>query len=416
MKGRLIKDITFFSLAEAFAGIVYFLFILVSARLLGVANFGLFQAVMGIYGIMFLFGNPLKVAAMHAVATSEDRLQPFVLGSFLRVALLIGGAYFVFLVILSPHLAKILQTNSLWPIIWVAVLLFVSTFLTTFYGGIQGKNLYLFFSITKVAGSLIVILLGVALIEMGFGASGAIVGYAGSMAILTIFFFTRRKLYNFKKGFYSIRHDMVPLARPLAVTGTHLFVLNFPAVVARIHLTEDMAGLFGTLFSLRNLVMPFAMAVVLPLYSRTISKHVEPRMLHTAVLLVLLLGGVFIVIGLLCPEWFFITLYGGEFVRASGYMALYGFALLLHMISMVVLFHDAAKGTFSFSLLLIPVILTTSLIILPGLSIWKIIVVHILSWGLYLACLIPYKLLVLPKTYNATTLPRDHQGRKGREI
>jgi len=46
MKGRFIKDITFFSLAEAFAGIVYFLFILVSPRLLGVVNFGLFQVAM----------------------------------------------------------------------------------------------------------------------------------------------------------------------------------------------------------------------------------------------------------------------------------------------------------------------------------------------------------------------------------
>ena len=104
MKDRLIKDITFFSLAEAFAGIVYFLFILISARLLGVTNFGLFQAVMGIYGILFLLGHPLKEATIHAIATSQDRLQPLVLGSFLRAALLIGGAYFIiFFIRLRMH-------------------------------------------------------------------------------------------------------------------------------------------------------------------------------------------------------------------------------------------------------------------------------------------------------------------------
>ena len=58
IKGRFIINITFFSLAEAIAGIVYFFFFIISARLLGVEIFGLFQAVMGIYGILFLMGHP----------------------------------------------------------------------------------------------------------------------------------------------------------------------------------------------------------------------------------------------------------------------------------------------------------------------------------------------------------------------
>jgi O-antigen/teichoic acid export membrane protein len=408
IKGRFITDITFFSLAEAIAGIVYFFFIIVSARLLGVENFGLFQAVMGIYGILFLMGHPLKVATMHAVATSEDKRRPFVLGSFLRLALFTGGTCFLFLVVLSPYLAKILHADSIWPIIWVAFLLLVNIILTTFYGDLQGKNSYLFFSSTKVVGSLIVLVLGVTLIKMGFGASGAIAGYAGSMGLLTIYFFTRRKFFSFRKGFYSFRHDMVSLAKPLAVIGTHLFVMNFPAIVARMRLTEDMAGLFGTLFSLRNLVLPFAMAIVLPLYSRTISKQNEPRMLLKAVILIFSFGSVFIAIGLFCPQWFFKILYGLEFVTASSYMALYAFAILMHMISIVVLFHEATKETFSFGLLLIPVVMTASLTIFPHLTIWMIIVFHILSWGVYLVCLAGYRLVVAPTPFKTAPAPPGH--------
>jgi O-antigen/teichoic acid export membrane protein len=387
-------------LAEAVAGIVYFFFIIVSARLLGVENFGLFQAVMGIYGILFLMGNPLRVATMHAVARSEDQRRPFVLGSFLKLALLTGGICFLFLVVLSPYLAKILHADSIWPIISVAFLLFVSVILTTFYGDLQGKNLYLSFSITKVVGSLIVFLLGVTLIKMGFGVSGAIAGYGGSMGLLAIFFFTRRTFFSFQKGLYSFRQDMVSLAKPLAVIGTHLFVMNFPAVVARMRLSEEMAGLFGTLFSLRNLLLPFAMAIVLPFYSRTISNQNEPRMLFKAVILIVSFGIVFIAIGLFCPKWFFQILYGREFIAASSYMALYGFALLLQMISIVVLFHEATKKTFSFGLLIIPIVLTAALSIFPHLTIWKIIFFHILSWGIYLVCLGGYRLLVVPQFFS----------------
>ena len=384
-------------MAQAFAGIIYFCYVIVSARLLGVASFGLFQAVIGVYGIIFLFGHPLNLVTIHAVATAEESLQPFVLGSFLRIAIIIGGACLIFFIAISPHLAKILHTGSNWPFISMAFLLLANTILTTFYGGLQGRTQYLFFSISVTSQSLIVLLIGVMLIKMGLGASGAVTGYTGSAALLVAFFFTRRKLFNFRRSIYSIRRELIPLAKPVAVMGTVLFVMNFPAVVARMRLTEDMAGLFGTLFSMRNLVLPFTFAVVLPLYSHTISQKHQTRMVGKAVVYIFLLGSVFILIGILCPTWFFRTFYGGSFVDASNYMTLYGLALLSHMLSMVFLFDYAAKETFSFIPLLFPVFSILSLLFIPDLSINKIILIHILSWCLFLCCLLVIKLPLLSR-------------------
>ena len=394
-KGRIIKDITFFSVAQAFAGVVYFFYVIVSARLLGVDSFGLFQAVIGIYGIIFLFGHPLNLATIHAVASAEADLQPFVLGSFLRIAMIIGGACLIFFIAISPYLAKITHAGSNWPFISMAFLLMANTILTTFYGALQGRNQYLFFSISVIAGSVIVLILGITLIEIGLGASGAVGGYAGSAALLTCFFFTRRKLFIFKRCIYSIRRELVSLARPVAVMGTILIVINFPAVVARMRLTEDMAGLFGTLFSMRNLVLPFTFAVVLPLYSHTISRKNKPRVVGKAVVYVLFLGIVFVSIGILCPRWFFLTFYGKSFVDASRYMTLYGLALLSHMLSMVFLFDYATKETFSFIPLLIPLFLILSLLFIPDLSIKKIILIQILSWSAFLCFLLVLKLSLL---------------------
>ena len=75
-------------------------------------------------------------------------------------------------------------------------------------------------------------------------------------------------------------------------------------------------------------------------------------------------------------------------------MALYGFALLLQMISIVVLFYEATRETFSFGLLIIPVVLTAALTVLPNPTIWMIIFFHILSWGVYLACLAGRRFIV----------------------
>ena len=290
---------------------------------------------------------------MHAFAMSEDQHRPLVLASFLKLALFTGGACFLFLVVLSLYLAKILHADSIWPITWVVFLLLVNIILATFYGDLQGNNLYLFFSSTKVVGSLLVLMLGLTLIKMGSGASGAIAGYAGSMGLLTIFFFTRRKFFSFRKGLYSF---------------------------------------------------------VLPFYSLTISKQNDPRMLFKAVILTFSFGSTFIAIGLFSPKWFFQILYGRDFVTASSYMALFAFTILMHMISIVVLFHEATKETFSFGLLLIPVVLTASLTIFPNLTIWVIIVFHNLSWSIYFGCLAGHRLLVAPVSFSTTQLPPARSG------
>jgi O-antigen/teichoic acid export membrane protein len=380
-----IKDVLVFSWAQLVAGIFYFAYMFISARLLGVSDYGLFQSLMGIYGILLVFASPLNMATIHSVATSDDRIKPFALGAYLRVALTLGVCCLALVLVSSPYLAKTLHAASISPFFWLAFLLLVSPVLTTFYGGLQGKNLYPFFSIVKIMESLIVLGIGSVILILRPAPSGAVSGYVVSMAALSVFFFTRRGLFDFRKGRYSIRQNLLSLGGPLAIVGTLMFVCNIPVIIARIRLTEEMAGLFGALFPLRNLVLPFAFATAVPLYSRTVSAHSEPRILLKAILFVLLPGSIFLFISAACPEWFFRTLYGKDFLGASRYMMQYGFALVFHMISMVIMFYNAARHKSAYSLLIIPAAIISSLAILPDLSIGKIIMTQIISWTAYLA-------------------------------
>ena len=382
-----VKDVAVFSSAQAVAGIALLCYTFISARLLGRADYGLFQAVMGLYGIFILVGSPLNIGALHFVAKAEDGAKQSALGALVRIALMIGGTCALIVIILSPYFANMLQVKTLWPFICLAGLLVAGTLLTTFYGGIQGRNLYSLFSIMKIVESLLIVGLGIALIVAGAGVAGAVSGYVGGMALISLFVLTRHDLYSLRKSSHPIRTDLFSVTEPIAVLGTLLFVVNAPMIIARARLTEEAAGLFGALYSLRNIVLPFAFAVVLPLYSRTVSRREEPRMVFKSFLFVTLFAATFLAVGIICPRWFIQTLYGSDFVEASTYMVMYGFYLFLHMISMVVMFHQASTNALNFGLLLVPLVIVTTLVAFPDLSIARIIATQIVAWTAYLCSL-----------------------------
>ena len=390
-----LKDVAVFSAAQAIAGVALLGYTCISARLLGRADYGLFQAVMGIYGIFIVVGSPLNIVTLHLVAKAKSDAKPFALGALVRVALVIGGACSLLVIVLSSYFANVLHIETLWPFVSLAGLVVAAPLLTTFYGGVQGRSQYSFFSIAKIAESLLVVGLGTALIVAGAGVAGAVSGYFGGMALVSLFFLTRRDLYSFRKGSYSTHIDLYSVTKPLAVFGALLFVANAPMIVARARLTEEAAGLFGALYSLRSVVLPFAFAVALPLYSRTVSGHGEPRMVLKAFLLVIMLAGAFLAVGAISPRWFIQTLYGSDFVEASAYMTTYGFYLLLHMICMVVMFRQAATNTLIPAWLLIPITIVATLATIPDLSIRKILITQIVAWISYLGSLLVLRILPL---------------------
>ena len=61
--------------AQAVAGVAGFFYTLLAARWLGRADFGLFQAVMAIYGVLITGGALLSGLAVHRVAAAESAVR-----------------------------------------------------------------------------------------------------------------------------------------------------------------------------------------------------------------------------------------------------------------------------------------------------------------------------------------------------
>jgi len=393
VKPRFLQDVTSFSLAQIISGLALMCYMLVCARLLDLGEFGLFQAIMGLYGLIIAVGSPLNLVTVHSVGGCREEERAEVQGTLLQLAGLVGVAGAGLVLLLSTVLMSTMHVDGKLPFLCVACLLLISPVLTTLYGGLQGRNLYRQFAVIKTGESVLILVLGTALMLTGMGTSGAVLGYSLAMAAAACYLILRPGFFRITRRLSSVRKELRSATRPLLVSAVLLVAINSPALIARSRLAEDASGLYGAIFSMRNLVLPFAYAVALPLYSRTINRESEPGIILKALLWVIVLALGFMGVGLACPEWFIVLLYGSKFRLASPYISWYGIYLLLHMVSMVVMFYRTARGQLELPLLAIPVACTFSLIFLPELTIAAIIHLQVLSWCAYLIALLAWILI-----------------------
>lgn len=397
---KFLRNVCFYSLAQIISGVLMIAYTMLAARMLDLSEYGLFQTVMGIYAIIFAVGFPLNIITLHFVGNAPTHNKKIALGMCLRLAVVIGVVCFCFIVLFSKQMAIMFHSSSLLPFILMACLLVVSFVLTVFYGGLQGRNEYTSYSLSKVSEVTISFCVGVMLMVFGLGVPGAVSGYLVGMTIVTSVFVFRGKLYKLTENNILLYQEIKSMVLPMVVACTLFFTSCYPMIIARIRLAEDISGVFGALFTLRNVVQPFAMAVSIPLYSRIISKEHEPNMLNKAIVVILILSSFFIASSLICPELFIRTFFGVKFIAASEYLFLYGINLTLYMFSMVILFYQAAQKTLRTRLLMLPILLIISLTFLPDLNINNIILIQIIAWG---ALLIGLAIMRLVKRRNGNT-------------
>lgn len=163
------------------------------------ADFGLYKATLS--GVSIL-NNVLIVATIQSVAkrvSENEEATPALLRQALRIQLVLGGALAVSLFVGAPALARFLLDDSLVPLLRVAcAVVFVYALYGAMVGALNGRHLFvrqakldLSFSTLRAFG-----IIGGAL--LGFGAFGALAGWAAAAVAIALmaFFVTRRDVFG----------------------------------------------------------------------------------------------------------------------------------------------------------------------------------------------------------------------------
>jgi O-antigen/teichoic acid export membrane protein len=378
--------VSLLSAAQLAAGLAAFVYTLVAARILGVENYGLFQAVMAIYGAFSIVYLPLNMATIHCVGRAQSTHKALVAGELLKFALVAAAATCALLAALAPLLVHWLKASSALPILVTALLVAATIILTTFYGMLQAIGRYFEFSVIKTLEAIFTLGLGTWALSHGWQTAGAVFGYLASMSLVSLWFFTRGHLFAFRGGeeVPELEEEAGRLARLMLALGVVLAIEHLPAIAARLRLNTADSGLFGALYNLRGAVWPFALAISLPLYAHVVSGKAEERLLKKALFLVALLAVGFLAAAVFMPQLIFLILYGEAFLEGAPYMAVYGVSLAVQMVMMVLIFYESAAGTISPRRLVWPFVCLAGGILFLGTSVPGLIAAQILAAAAYL--------------------------------
>ncbi len=372
-----LKNVGLYSLGQGAAAVLGFFYMVVTARMLGVSDYGLFQAMLGIYGISAIFTFPLNLASLHCVSVTSEDQRPQVSGEFVYLALIVSGACTAILLLLSPLLIRTLQAETIFPFILTGLLIMATGLITVIFGVLQGMERYKEFSLARAIQSFICLILGVGLMSLRWGVTGAVAGYALSMGITFLYFVIQPQYCVLKTGFSHVKKELASIIWIVIVLALILSVENIPIIVGRATLAPVESGIYGAIHNLRHIIWPFAFAVSLPMYSSLLNNPGDKKTLRHALFLTLGLGGIFIVGALFFPSLIIKTLYGEEYIKAANYFMLYGIALLLQMLFMIFTFYHVAKKSMKIYYLLFPPIIFISMLLLYNTSITGLICAQI---------------------------------------
>jgi O-antigen/teichoic acid export membrane protein len=380
------RDAFVVTLAEGVAGVAGFIYLALSARVLGVEKFGLFQAVMGVFSTVMLIGVPLNLAVMHVVSSAPIGARASAAARCLHSGSALALASFAAMAMLSWPLSVWLRTSIL-PLFAAAAMVMARITTLSLYGTFQGTNRYGAYASSRVMEPVFCLMAGSALLLSGAGVTGVLCGYVAGMAVVVAWWLLRRGA-----GLHAGGGAWMPDAKTIEGGGRLLVALagaaaigDVPMVVARSVMPANDAGIYGTLYTLRHLLLPFCSAVWYPFYTHALTGTcARTHLLAKALLLVSAMGAGLVGVAFLAPELVLGVIFGGQYLLAAPYMMPFAAVLLLQVVAITVLLGSVVLERSCVVSVVAGCAVAGGAIMAGEITVWRLLVAQAAGWSVVL--------------------------------
>ncbi|MFW6194339.1 MAG: flippase [Halobacteriota archaeon] len=177
------------------------------AQYLGPSDLGLFSMCIAIIGILSLLGGfGFERALVKHIAENKDNKEEIsqIFSSALVTMIIFGVILGLILFVFSDLVSRIFNMPQLSPLVNFLAIAFPFTLVTTIYSGFfNGLRKMNYFSLVVFSRSFSALFLIVALVLIGLGVEGAVLGYVVSEVIIAgvFFIFVRRFVHITLSGF-----------------------------------------------------------------------------------------------------------------------------------------------------------------------------------------------------------------------
>ncbi len=336
----------------------------VMARLLRPDDYAILTSLFGILILESLAAQVIqsataRIATQYRVRDEEAALHVFVRRWTIRV--LVGAtAPALLVIVLAPAVAPALSLPTS-----LVVLLGVALWLTaplTFTGGLlQGLARFGWFGWYFIVQAAARLAVGVALVELGFGVTGAFIGAVAALAVgvlvsivpLTpLFRSARGAVHTVELGREETRFFLLASVIMLAYAA----LTNIDSVASRALLPANDAGAYAGAITMAKIVLFAPIAVGFILLERTARAQAKgedtDRPLFIALAFVLLTSGAVTVAFIVAPGPFASIIVGAQYPKAAELIPLYAVAALLNALLSLWIAHFIGRGEMRVGVLL----------------------------------------------------------------
>jgi len=315
-----------------------YLFQLSMGRLLSLEDYGVLYSLLSLVYIINVGGAAIQTSVARYASKLKARKKygriRYLWDFSTRSTLMLGFVVFLLVCLLSPFIAQFLNIDNTWYVVLLAFYLLFSFAMPANQGLLMGLQRFFAFGASYAFWALLKLILGVALVLIGFGVYGGLLSL--SVANITVFVITLVMIGNALKtkpekfdlrGVYS--YSSLTL---LAVFSSTTMV--YADVLLAKHFLDPMAaGAFSTLAVLGKIIFFASSGIALAMFPKT-SESFEKNQRHLPILLkallyALLISGFAILLFLLFPRPIAEIMFGEKSAVIIPYMFEYGAAMLL---------------------------------------------------------------------------------------
>jgi len=314
----------------AIGALVYILQVIMG-RLMGVIDYGLFSASMGIFNIAALPVSSLVMVVTKKVAIENARGNKEVVAAFWNLAIKRTQIGFLSVIIIglvfSSFISKTLETDSYFSIIFLIVAIGFNIFLLVLTATLQGLQSFNLLVIGNTGVQLFRIALCFLLVRYGYGVLGAMGGICLSVMLGCLFFWVTLN-YLSPRTRHSISQEKIFSSKEaIILTISNLaFVCMTQSdyIIMRIHCLPETAGLYSAGAMLAKSILWLPVGIVIALYPIVAGR--QANQMQSKHLLSFSLGMAFVfsaLLTILLAGWsseLITWLYGAKFSASAKYL------------------------------------------------------------------------------------------------
>jgi O-antigen/teichoic acid export membrane protein len=289
-------------LGTILGGILSYVAMAISARMLGAEDFGLLGAALGLVSMVGVAARPTNIVATHLAARAVSMKSARELRGLASIALMLCVGLGVILVLVSMSELDLLQSflriPDLGPVLALAVVVAATIGSLMLTGLVAGQHRFWILATAAVADPLTRALVIFPLV-LFLGVTGSLLSYvAGLLATYVVALISvggiGRTIPSWSQARASAGVAMSSLALTLAVA----LVQNGDLVLLRSYAAPDEVGQYAAAASIGGLVFILCAPIYIPAFPKTVSAHAEGKptwpILRDVLLLVTAIGVVMI--------------------------------------------------------------------------------------------------------------------------